>query len=188
MKGNVFASLVSITNGLHRDNRSEREFDILNSELKETSKVNNAVFKVNFKRPLNSKKEYYFKLISNDTETELAAFIQNRQLSQNPYSKRNEAAALSYLAYKINKKAISPIKKYVNSKLLHWDNEVLKITLEGKLLSRNKQFVKIQAKSQLIDSVPFCKGDEFIICTLQQKNVQSKVGFTKAIKNYDLPK
>lgn len=73
MKGNVFASLVSITNGLHRDNRSEREFDILNSELKETPKANNAVFKVNFKRPLNSKKEYYFKLISNDTETELAA-------------------------------------------------------------------------------------------------------------------
>lgn len=73
MKGNVFASLVSITNGLHRDNRSEREFDILNSELKETPKANNEVFKVNFKRPLNSKKEYYFKLISNDTETELAA-------------------------------------------------------------------------------------------------------------------
>ncbi len=73
MKGNVFASLVSITNGLHRDNRSEREFNFLNSELKETPKADNAVFKVNFKRPLSSKKEYYFKLISNDTETELAA-------------------------------------------------------------------------------------------------------------------
>ncbi|WP_417859270.1 DUF6617 family protein [Xanthomarina gelatinilytica] len=73
MKGNVFASLVSITNGLHRDNRSEREFNVLNSELKETPKADNAVFKVNFKRPLSSKKEYYFKLISNDTETELAA-------------------------------------------------------------------------------------------------------------------
>lgn len=73
MKGNVFASMVSITNGLHRDNRSEREFNVLNSELKETPKADNAVFKVNFKRPLNSKKEYYFKLISNDTETELAA-------------------------------------------------------------------------------------------------------------------
>ncbi len=73
MKGNVFASLVSITNGLHRDDRSEREFNFLNSELKETPKADNAVFKVNFKRPLSSKKEYYFKLISNDTETELAA-------------------------------------------------------------------------------------------------------------------
>ena len=73
MKGNVFASLVSITNGLHRDNRSEREFNFLDSELKELPKADNAVFKVNFKRPLNSKKEYYFKLISNDTETELAA-------------------------------------------------------------------------------------------------------------------
>lgn len=73
MKGNVFASLVSITNGLHRENISEREFNFLNSELKELPKADNAVFKVNFKRPLNSKKEYYFKLISNDTETELAA-------------------------------------------------------------------------------------------------------------------
>jgi hypothetical protein len=44
-----------------------------------------------------------FLRITNANETELAAFIQNRQLSQNPYSKRNEAAALSYLAYKINK-------------------------------------------------------------------------------------
>lgn len=72
MKGNVFASLVSITNGLHRDNRSEREFNFLNSELKELPKATNTVFKVNFKRPLNSKKEYYYKLITNDTETELA--------------------------------------------------------------------------------------------------------------------
>lgn len=71
MKGNVFSNMVSITNGLHRDNRSDREFDFLNSELNELPKANNAVFKVNFKRPLNSKKEYYFKLISNDTETEL---------------------------------------------------------------------------------------------------------------------
>lgn len=73
MNGNVFASLVSITNGLHRDDRSDREFNFQNSELKETPKATNVVFKVNFKRPLNSKKEYYFKLISNDTETELAA-------------------------------------------------------------------------------------------------------------------
>ena len=77
MKGNVFASLVSITNGLHRDDRSEREFNILNSELNETPKADNAVFKVNFKRPLNSKKEYYFKLISNDTETEWSGSIRD---------------------------------------------------------------------------------------------------------------
>ena len=44
-----------------------------------------------------------FLRIANANETELSAFIQNRQLSQNPYSKRNEAAALSYLAFKINK-------------------------------------------------------------------------------------
>uniref|UniRef100_A0A6C0ENW9 SET domain-containing protein n=1 Tax=viral metagenome TaxID=1070528 RepID=A0A6C0ENW9_9ZZZZ len=52
---------------------------------------------------LNFRQMMTFLRISNANETELAAFIQNRQLSQNPYSKRNEAAALSYLAYKINK-------------------------------------------------------------------------------------
>ena len=52
---------------------------------------------------LNFRQMMTFLRISNANETELAAFIQNRQLSQNPYSKRNEAAALSYLSYKINK-------------------------------------------------------------------------------------
>ncbi|MGY8988459.1 MAG: beta-mannosidase [Flavobacteriales bacterium] len=61
-------------------------------------------------------------------------------------------------------------------------------SLKGKILSSSKQFLKIQAKSQLIDSIPFCKDDEFIICKLKQQNVESKVGFTKAIKNYDFPK
>ena len=61
-------------------------------------------------------------------------------------------------------------------------------SLEGKLISCSKQIVKIQAKSQLIASIPFCKNDEFIICKLKQQKAQSKVGFTKAIKNYDFPK
>ncbi|WP_458627114.1 DUF6617 family protein [Winogradskyella sp. PC D3.3] len=74
MKGNVFSKLVSITNGLHRDNRSEREFDVVNSELKELPKVTSTFFKVNFKRPLNSKKGYYYKLISNEVKAELSGF------------------------------------------------------------------------------------------------------------------
>lgn len=61
-------------------------------------------------------------------------------------------------------------------------------SLKGEILSSSKQFVKIQAKSQLIASIPFCKDDEFIICKLKQQKVQSKVGFTKTIKNYDFPK
>ena len=55
------------------------------------------------------------------------------------------------------------------------------------LLSSSKQFVKIQAKSQLIASIPFCKDDEFIICNLKHQKIQSKVGFTKLIKDYDFP-
>jgi len=51
---------------------------------------------------LNFRQMMTFLRIANANETELSAFIQNRQLSQNPYSKRNEAAALAYLAFKIN--------------------------------------------------------------------------------------
>lgn len=61
-------------------------------------------------------------------------------------------------------------------------------SLRGRLLSSIKRFVKIKSKSQLIDSIPFCKDDEFIICKLKQQKVESKVGFTKSIKHYFFPK
>tara|TARA_B100001142_G_scaffold179806_2_gene179342 strand:+ start:1050 stop:3482 length:2433 start_codon:yes stop_codon:yes gene_type:complete len=59
--------------------------------------------------------------------------------------------------------------------------------LEGRLLSSSKKLIKIQAKSQLIDSIPFCKENEFIICKLKQRKIESPVGFTKAMKNYNFP-
>ena len=61
-------------------------------------------------------------------------------------------------------------------------------SLEGRLVSSSKLFVKIKSKSQLIDSIPFCKDNEFIICKLKQQKIESKVGFTKAIKHYVFPK
>lgn len=69
--GSVFSNLVSITRGLHRDSRSEKDFENLNSDLKNKpiSPVGN--YKVNFKKPLSSKKRYYFNLISNEVENEI---------------------------------------------------------------------------------------------------------------------
>jgi hypothetical protein len=76
---------------------------------------------------LNFRQMMSFLRISNANETELQAFIQNRQLSQNPYSKRNEAAALSYLSFKVkeiletyslslnqNKKNLKKLPQYSN--------------------------------------------------------------------------
>jgi hypothetical protein len=51
---------------------------------------------------LNFRAMMNFLRISNANEQELLAFSKNPQLAQNPYSKRNEAAALSYLALKIH--------------------------------------------------------------------------------------
>ncbi len=90
MKNNIFSSLVSITKGLHRDNRSEREFQLLLSEIKLYPLATNAVFKIHFKRPLNSKKEYYQKSIFNETEKTIVSFIsdfpENATTSENKYS------------------------------------------------------------------------------------------------------
>ena len=90
MKSNIFSSLVSITNGLHRDNRSEREFQLLLSELKVSPKASNGVFKIDFKKPLNSKKEYYQKLISNETEKVITSFVEDfpndASIHENKYS------------------------------------------------------------------------------------------------------
>ena len=90
MKGSIFSSLVSITNGLHRDNRQEKDFKYLLSDFKLNQKANNAVFKVNFKKPLNAKKEYYQKLIFIETENIIASFVKefpkNANAPENKYS------------------------------------------------------------------------------------------------------
>ncbi|MDN3492225.1 DUF6617 family protein [Winogradskyella bathintestinalis] len=90
MKASIFSSLVSITNGLHRDNKQEKDFKYLLSDFKMNPKANKAVFKVNFKKPLNAKKEYYQKLIYNETEKTLVSFEKefpkNATIPENKYS------------------------------------------------------------------------------------------------------
>jgi len=75
MKDNIFSSLVSITKGLHRDKRLDREFQLLLADTKLNPLAANAIFKIDFKRPLNSKKEYYYNLIFNETEKTIVSFI-----------------------------------------------------------------------------------------------------------------
>jgi len=90
MKDNIFSSLVSITKGLHRDKRLDREFQLLLADTKLNPLAANAVFKIDFKKPLNSKKEYYQKVIFNETEKTIVSFIadfpENAQTSENIYT------------------------------------------------------------------------------------------------------
>ena len=61
-------------------------------------------------------------------------------------------------------------------------------SLNGKLLSKTKKAVEIQAKSQLVDSVFFNIDDAFIICKLKKQKVYSKIAFNKPVKYYNFPK
>ena len=65
---------------------------------------------------------------------------------------------------------------------------VTKMNLNGEIISVRKKTIQINMGGKLIDTLPFCKDNEFIICTLKQKGIQSKIGFTRTIKNYDFPK
>lgn len=87
---NIFSSLVSITQGLHRDRRSEREYQNLLPDIKLNPIAENGAFEISFKRPLSSKKGYYQKRIFNQTENEILSFItefpQNATLHENKYT------------------------------------------------------------------------------------------------------
>lgn len=113
----MFSSLVSITKGLHREKRSEKEFQLLLSNLKGNTKADNAVFKVNFKRPLNSKKEYYQKCIFNETENNIDSFItdfpENATTAENQYS-------YTILINKFDK-YLNDISTYINTRSIGTD-------------------------------------------------------------------
>ncbi|MDH7912818.1 DUF6617 family protein [Winogradskyella sp. SYSU M77433] len=117
MKGSVFSSLVSITNGLHRDNRQKKDFKYLLSDFKLNPKANNAVFKVNFKKPLNAKKEYYQKLIFIETENTVASFSKefpvNATTPENKYS-------YTILLNKFDK-YLNDIAAYINKRVITAD-------------------------------------------------------------------
>ena len=60
--------------------------------------------------------------------------------------------------------------------------------LSGDMVAIAQKPISIKVGSNLIESIPFCKEDEFIICSLKAQKVETKVGFTQHIKSYDFPK
>lgn len=71
----IFSELVTKTKGIHRDKRREKDFSELLMNLKENNKAANAVFNLDFKRPLSDKKKYYSIIIFNDTQRMIEGFI-----------------------------------------------------------------------------------------------------------------
>ncbi|MBP0902204.1 DUF6617 family protein [Mariniflexile gromovii] len=112
MNQNIFSSLVSITKGLHRDQKSEREFKMLLGDLKLKPVAENAVFHLQFKKPLNSKKEYYQINIFNNTQDTITKFQddfpQDATTAENKYS-------YTALSNKLEK-YLNDIAKYINDR------------------------------------------------------------------------
>ena len=100
-----------------------------------------------------------FLRIANSNEQELNAFINNPQLAQNPFNKRNEAAALSYLSLKVkellnsypltlkqNKKNLKNLSIYSNASF------ATKLVMgEKKIIHEILEFTKIGLKILLLN-------------------------------------
>lgn len=106
----VFLDLVTKTNGLHRDKRREKDFSELLLITKENDKASNAVFSLNFKRPLSDKKKYYSIIIFNDTQKMIEGFI--KEFPQNAIK---EELIFSYNSlYRKIDKYLKSIARYIN--------------------------------------------------------------------------
>lgn len=106
---NVFSDLVSITRGLHRDNRGEKDYKILINNQKIVDSSPFSRFKLDFKKPLNAKKRFYLNLINNQLENEITSF--NKNFSKNLTEPEN---AFKYKTY-FNKydKYLKDINNYI---------------------------------------------------------------------------
>lgn len=194
MKGSVFSSLVSITNGLHRDNRQKKDFKYLLSDFKLNPKANNAVFKVNFKKPLNAKKEYYQKLIFIETENTVASFSKefpvNATTPENKYS-------YTILLNKFDK-YLNDISTYINKRgvtadLNNDDNYIINylkasvIRLYSELQEQYGQFSE-NTKFSISEIAEKYFNDETFDVSLIEKNTTKKVATKTISKLKSLPK
>jgi hypothetical protein len=79
MVSDVFTSLLSITKGLHRDKRTERDYRELNEKIKFSSQYKDApLFSIEFaERALGEKRKYFKKIINIETNNKFNHLIES---------------------------------------------------------------------------------------------------------------
>ena len=194
MKGSIFSSLVSITNGLHRDDRQEKDFKYLLSYFKLNQKANNAVFKVNFKKPLNAKKEYYQKLIFNKTENTVESFAKEfPKNATTPENKYSYTILLNKFDKYLNDIATYINKRGITTDLNNDDNYIINylkvsvIRLYAELQEQYGQFSE-KTKFSIAEIAEKYFNDETFDVSLIEKNTTKKVATKKTSKAKAKPK
>lgn len=194
MKGSIFSSLVSITNGLHRDNRQEKDFKYLLSDFKLNQKANNAVFKVNFKKPLNAKKEYYQKQIFNETENTVVSFAKEfPKNATTPENKYSYTILLNKFDKYLNDIATYINKRGITTDLNNDDNYIINnlkasvMRLYAELQEQYGQFSE-NTKFSIAEIAEKYFNDETFDVSLIEKNTTKKVATKKTSKAKATPK
>lgn len=94
MTNSIYTSLISITKGLHRDNRNERDFRYLNSKINENSNSShkvNPLYIINFPvRAIGDKRKYFKTIIDKETINKfnylIEQFPDNAIIQENQFS------------------------------------------------------------------------------------------------------
>ncbi|WP_417290173.1 DUF6617 family protein [Corallibacter sp.] len=195
MKGSVFSSLVSITNGLHRDNRQKKDFKYLLSDFKLNPKANNAVFKVNFKKPLNAKKEYYQKLIFIETENTVASFSKEFPVNATtPENKYSYTILLNKFDKYLNDIATYINKRGITADLNNDDNYIINylkvsaIRLYIELQEQYGQFSNITLFSIQEIAEKYFNDTDFDASKIEKVDISKKVVVKKILKSKAKPK
>ena len=73
----IYASLISITKGIHKDTKNERDYKELNNKFKNSiAYITSPLFTLNFtERDLGAKRKYFKKLIDNETSIKFNKLI-----------------------------------------------------------------------------------------------------------------
>lgn len=112
MTTDIFASLVSITKGLHKDKRTEREFRELNTKLQYSPQYKAApVYTIEFaERAIGDKRKYFKKLIDIESNNKFNLLIESF-----PENATNEECVFNYYKlYNEFKQHLIVIKKYID--------------------------------------------------------------------------
>lgn len=150
MATDIFSNLVSIGNGLHKDNNSNNQYQIDFQNLKHEIKYeSNPIYNVDIKNPLAIKEKYYFKLITKESQK-----IYNEMIADfHPQATHPELQFSYTVFFNRLEQYLLEINTYLSSRTLNNDDSkiinFLRVNVIHLFMELQEQFTKFASKDYI---------------------------------------
>lgn len=150
MATDIFSNLVSIGNGLHKDNNSNNQYQIDFQNLKHEIKYeSNPIYIVDIKNPLAIKEKYYFKLIAKESQK-----IYNEMIADfHPQATHPELQFSYTVFFNRLEQYLLEINTYLSSRTLNNDDSkiinFLRVNVIHIFMELQEQFTKFASKDYI---------------------------------------